>query len=179
MNRKPQITVIGTSSPNRETYEAAYEVGKIIANMGAIAITGGRTGIMEAVAKGADDAGGISVGILPSASKEESNAFNTVVLPTGIGHARNAITVLAADIIVAIGGGAGTLSELAFGWIHKKPIFTLKGYGGWADEFGNFKIDDRREDYIQECKNLAELVYEMIKYCRERDLPVAEVAQFT
>ncbi|MEM7550736.1 MAG: TIGR00725 family protein [Bacteroidota bacterium] len=174
--RKPQISVIGDSNPSQETYNAAYQIGKLLAKMGAIVITGGKLGIMEAVAKGVDEENGVSVGILPSSSKDESNFYNTIVMPTDMGHARNALVVLAADIVIAMGGGAGTLSELSFGWIYNKPILTLKGYGGWSDEFGNFKVDGKREDYIVECKSMAVLKKEIEKLCKSLGKTIKEAS---
>ncbi|MCG8309503.1 MAG: TIGR00725 family protein, partial [Cytophagales bacterium] len=124
-----QITVIGNAQIDKKGYEFAEKVGKEIANLGFAIVTGGRGGIMEAVNKGAFQAGGISIGILPSSSILEANQYCNIVIPTGMGDARNAITALACDALVSIGGGAGTLSEICFGWIYKKPIFVFEQFG--------------------------------------------------
>jgi uncharacterized protein (TIGR00725 family) len=71
-----------------------------------------------------------------------------VVIPTGLGHARNALTALAGDVVIAIGGGAGTLSELAFAWMHGRPIVVVEGSGGWADALARRGIDARRSSTI-------------------------------
>ena len=157
MPRTPQITVIGNAEATPEQYQISVEVGQTIAELGFIAITGGRGGVMEAVAKGVQDKGGICVGILPSGSHRDGNAYNTITIPTGIGHARNSMTVLAADIVIAIGGGAGTLSELAFAWVYDKPVIAYQGIEGWANELAERRLDGRRGDKILAFSDVAEL----------------------
>ncbi|MCD6484044.1 MAG: TIGR00725 family protein [Candidatus Odinarchaeota archaeon] len=143
-----QVTVIGDSNTNEKNYKIAYELGKILARENIIVINGGRGGIMEAVCKGVREIGGISVCILPSGDRREANKYCKIVIPTGIGFARNSINVLAGDGIIAIGGRAGTLSEFAFAWIYNKPIVVIEGTNGWSDKLKNKKVDDRRNDYI-------------------------------
>ncbi|MCL6505834.1 MAG: hypothetical protein K6T59_02315, partial [Bryobacteraceae bacterium] len=82
------------------------------------------------------------------------------------GHARNALTVLAADFVVAIGGGAGTLSEICFAWIHKRPIFLLEGYGGWSDRLGGAPLDHRTSCVVHVCHSLEELEAKVISHVR-------------
>jgi len=166
MPRKPQATVIGDSAPSPEAYAAAKQVGKILASLGITVITGGRGGIMEAACKGAFSVGGLTVGILPSDELADANQYCTVVIPTGLSHARNAITALAGDFVVALGGGAGTLSEMSFAWMHNKPILTLQSYGGWADKVGGMLLDNRRNDPIIVCKNLEELREKVEEVCK-------------
>lgn len=171
-NRRPQITVIGDSEVSPSTYKIGVALGKLLANMNICVITGGKGGIMEAVSKGVNEAGGVSVGILPSTDFDEANEYNSIIIPTGLGHTRNAITVLAGNIIIALGGGAGTLSELCFAWIHHKPILTLKGFGGWADKLAHSAIDGRREDRIFECKDLEELSNTIIDLSEKMNLQI-------
>ena len=80
-----------------------------------------------------------------------------VVVPTGIGWARNSVNALAGDVVVAIGGGAGTLSELAYAWMHGRPILTLAGFDGWAERLHGEPIDQRGTSRIVHCGSLAEL----------------------
>ncbi|MBP7496773.1 MAG: TIGR00725 family protein, partial [Bacteroidales bacterium] len=125
-NRYFQITVIGDSSASLELCELAEATGKLLAEMGIVVITGGRGGIMEAVSKGVADIGGLSIGIIPSDKLEDANSYCSVVIPTGIGYSRNFLTVLSCDLVIAIGGRAGTLSEIIYGWVFNKPLLALK-----------------------------------------------------
>lgn len=156
-NRLKQILVIGDSDASQETCDNAYKIGKLIAELGYALITGGRTGVMEYASRGAFENGGLTIGIIPSVEFEDANKWCKIVIPTGIGHARNILTILSADIVIAIGGAAGTLSEMCFAWIHNKQIITFIGYGGWSDKLCNSVLDHRRKEKIYECKNLDDL----------------------
>ena len=158
-----QITVIGDSQIGKEGYQFAERIGAEIAQLGFIVITGGRGGIMEAANKGAFNCGGISVGILPSSSLSEANQYCNVVIPTGLGHARNAITALACDAVVSIGGGAGTLSEICFGWIYNKPIFVFEEYDGWSKKVADKPLDDKYFTKITPCNTIEDLVGQLGK----------------
>ncbi len=131
--RKVYITVIGSGEASEEVLRLAEEVGKLLAASGAIVVCGGKGGVMEAVARGAKSKGGLVVGILPGRSRDEANPYVDVAIPTGMSHARNAINVLAGDAVIAIGGGAGTLSEIGLALAYGKPVVALKGSGGAAD----------------------------------------------
>jgi len=106
------IGVIGESQATKENYENAYEVGKLLASSGAALVCGGLSGVMEAACKGAKDAGGLTIGIIPSLDKSSANPYVDIVIPTGMGYARNVIVVRSADAIIAIGGRFGTLTEI-------------------------------------------------------------------
>jgi hypothetical protein len=153
-----QITVVGDSAAGEEALRLAEQVGRSVAELGFAIVTGGRGGIMAAANKGAYEAGGISIGILPSQNPGNANAYCNIVIPTGMGHARNALTALACDAIVAIGGGAGTLSELCFSWIHDKPVFVFPQFGGWSEKLADNVIDNRRSDRIVPCNSVEDLV---------------------
>ncbi len=148
MTRPPQVVVIGDSRAPRPTLRTAEQIGASVAQLGATLITGGRGGVMAAASRGARRAGGCVVGIVPSTSLAEGNRWCSVVVPTGLGHARNVLTALAGDVVVAIGGGAGTLSEIAFAWMHGRPIVVVEGSGGWADAFARRGVDARRSSTI-------------------------------
>lgn len=107
------VGVIGTSTPTEEEYKLAEEVGALIAEKGAGVICGGLGGVMEAVCKGAKSKNGLTIGILPGNLKGEANQYVDITIPTGMGQARNVILVQASDAIIAVGGGYGTLSEIA------------------------------------------------------------------
>ncbi|HDI74635.1 MAG: TIGR00725 family protein [Thermoprotei archaeon] len=140
------ITVIGSSSiRDREVWDMAYRVGYLIAKKGGILVCGGRGGVMEAAAKGAKDAGGTTVGILPGFSRNEANPYIDIAIPTGMSHARNAINVLAGDSVIVIHGGPGTLSEVGLALAYGKPVIALKNSGGVASLLsdkliGGFKV---------------------------------------
>ena len=168
--RSPQATVIGDSDASPEVCAVAESIGAMLASLGITVITGGRGGVMEATSRGARNAGGIAVGILPSVEMSEANQWCSVIIPTGFGHARNVLTVLAGDLLIAIGSSAGTLSELCFAWIHGKPILTLKGYGTWSDKIGSLPLDHRNTSSITECSNLDALEKAVIETCKKMNL---------
>jgi uncharacterized protein (TIGR00725 family) len=95
-------------------------VGRGLAARGALVVTGGLGGVMEAACQGAKEGGGTTVGILPGVDRSDANPYVDVVIPTGLGQARNAVVVRASDALVAIGGGYGTLSEIALALRHGK-----------------------------------------------------------
>jgi uncharacterized protein (TIGR00725 family) len=111
MSREPYIAVIGPSAGTPSELALGQEVGRLIADAGAVLVCGGMGGVMEAAAGGCADAGGHSVGILPSESRLDANPYLTVAVATGLGEARNAIVVRTADAVIAIRGEFGTLSE--------------------------------------------------------------------
>jgi uncharacterized protein (TIGR00725 family) len=113
--------------------EAAEKVGFGIASHGGILVCGGRGGVMEAACRGAKAAHGLTVGLLPD-SKQEANAFIDVPLPTGLGMRRNFLVVSAADVVIAIGGRWGTLSEICYAVMFEKPVVLVVGTGGCVDE---------------------------------------------
>lgn len=155
--RTPQATVICDSAAPPAVLALAERVGALLARRRLTVVTGGRSGVMEAACRGARRAGGTTVGIVPSADPGDANEWCSVVIPTGLGHARNALTALAGDVVIAIGGGAGTLSELAFAWIHGRPILLLGGSGGWADALAGRALDSRRSSTVTACADLTAL----------------------
>jgi uncharacterized protein (TIGR00725 family) len=155
--RRKQVTVIGRYDATEEQYALGMAIGQLLAELDVIAVTGGRAGLMEAVARGCAEAGGTSVGILPSENFEDGNGYNTIVIPTGIGYARNSMNVLAADVVIAVGGAAGTLSEIAFAWSYRRPIIAITTGGGWATELAGKCLDHRWDQPILAADNLEDL----------------------
>ena len=119
------ISVIGAANSDQETARLAEEVGKLIAEKGAVLVCGGLGGVMTAVSKGAREAGGVTVGILPGTNRTEANPHLTIALATGLGYARNALVVQAGDAVIAVGGEFGTLSEIGFALQFGKPVIGL------------------------------------------------------
>ncbi len=113
LDRKPIVSVIGAGISSPEQDADAEKVGRLLAERGIILACGGRGGVMLAACRGAIQASGITVGILPGTDLRDANPFLTIALPTGLNHARNALVVLAGQAVIAIGGGSGTLSEIA------------------------------------------------------------------
>ncbi|MEJ5228186.1 TIGR00725 family protein [Thermodesulfovibrio sp.] len=120
------VGVIGAGKADEELIRLAEEVGRLLAKNGIIVITGGLRGVMEAACRGAYFEGGITVGILPTLSKEDANPYVKIPIPTGMGEMRNALIVRASDSLVAIGGEYGTLSEIAFALKTGKRVVGLK-----------------------------------------------------
>jgi uncharacterized protein (TIGR00725 family) len=125
---KPRIGVMGPASCSSDIYAIAHEVGLLIARNGALLICGGKGGVMEAAAKGAREGGGITVGILPDDTAAGANRFIDIPIVTGLGNARNNINVLTSQVIIAIQGSYGTLSEIALALKCDTPVI---GLGTW------------------------------------------------
>ena len=119
------VAVIGSSSCSVEVAGWAETVGRLLAERGAVLLCGGLGGVMEAAARGAKQRGGLTVGILPGADPGEANPYIDVPLATGMGEMRNALIVRAAQAAIAIGGGWGTLSEIAMAQRIKTPVVGL------------------------------------------------------
>jgi len=127
--RRPlRIAVIGGGRCSSREAERAEEVGRRVAEAGAVLVSGGLSGVMAAACRGARASGGLTVGILPGARAAEANPDVVIPIPTGMGEARNALVVQSADAVVAVGGELGTLSEIAFALRAGKPVV---GLGSW------------------------------------------------
>ncbi len=147
-----QVVVIGSSEPTGFE-EQARVIGMHIARRGYVLISGGRGGIMEAASRGASECGGTVVGILPWESFDGANANCSIVIPTGIGFARNSMNILAADVVVALCGAGGTLSELAYAWIYKKPVVCCAFSGGWSEIYSAAPEEARRGSLVYRADN--------------------------
>ncbi|HKA57820.1 MAG TPA: TIGR00725 family protein [Gemmatimonadales bacterium] len=122
---KPIIAVIGGATCTRDELALALETGRLLASRGAIVVCGGLGGVMEGAAKGAKANGGVTVGILPGTDAAAANAYIDVPLATGLGEMRNLLIVRVAQALIAIGGGIGTLSEIAMAQRTERPIIGL------------------------------------------------------
>jgi len=160
MQRKTQILVIGYNADacTRKAYDIAYEVGKEVAKRGAILVTGGLGGVMEAACKGASDAGGIALGIIPFNDFSQANRYCNIIVCSGMGYARNFITAYSADGAIIIGGGIGTLIEAGVAYMEKKPVVAIVGSGGIADHYADKYLDDRKLVKIEPARNAKEAV---------------------
>lgn len=136
------ISVIGAGACDAEISAIAEEIGRGIAQHGAMLVTGGLGGVMEAASRGAYEAGGVTIGILPGFSKDDANQYITVPVVTGLSHARNVIVVRTGDAVIAISGEYGTLSEIAIALKLGKPVVGIRT---WKDLKGVVYVDSAEE----------------------------------
>lgn len=120
------VAVVGAGAVDARTAGLAEEVGRLLARRGTLVVCGGLGGVMEAACRGAKSAGGTTLGILPGTERGEANAWVDVAIPSGLGEARNALVVRAADVLIAIGGEFGTLSEIALALKTGKPVVGIE-----------------------------------------------------
>lgn len=125
-SRRRLIAVCGESDPQTSLANLAFELGRGIAERDAVLICGGLTGVMEHAARGARSAGGLTIGLLPGEDPIEANEYIDVAIASGLGHARNAILARTADGVVALGGGLGTLSEIALALRNGRPTVGIQ-----------------------------------------------------
>jgi hypothetical protein len=146
----PYISVIGAGQASDDEIAAAEEIGRMLAEAGAVLVCGGLGGVMHAAARGCEAAGGTSVGILPGDDRTPGSPHLTIRVATGLGEARNAIVARAADAVIAIGGEFGTLSEIAFALKMGKPVV---GLGTWS-----LDLEGLPGDPLQRASNPADAV---------------------
>jgi uncharacterized protein (TIGR00725 family) len=127
---KPIIGVIGAGSASSRGLQLAEQIGRLLAEQGAVVVCGGLGGVMEAACRGAVAAGGETLGILPGDSAEQANRYVTLPIVTNLGHARNILIALTARALIAVEGEYGTLSEIAIGLKIGRPVFALESWPG-------------------------------------------------
>lgn len=125
-SRRRLVAVCGESDPRTSLAELAFELGRGIAERDAVLICGGLTGVMEHAARGARAAGGLTIGLLPGDDPAAANQSVDVAIATGLGDARNAILARTADGVVGLGGGLGTLSEIALALRNRRPAVGIR-----------------------------------------------------
>ncbi len=128
MSRTPYVAVVGPGEASPHELQTAEEIGAGLAESGAVVVTGGLGGVMEAACRGARSARGATLGILPGDDRAAANGWVQIAVATGLGELRNGLVVRAADAVVAIGGGHGTLSEVALALKLGRPVV---GLGTW------------------------------------------------
>ena len=161
--RMKAISVCGASRSTPEMNAVAEELGRRIVEAGYLLACGGMGGIMEAACRGgqaarADGACGLVMGILPMGEHDGGNPYCDVVLPSGLGYARNSLVVLAADVVMLVGGSTGTLSEAAYAWQYGKPVIALSATRGWAEQLAGTSMDDRRDDTVLDASTAEQAV---------------------
>jgi uncharacterized protein (TIGR00725 family) len=126
VGRRPYVAVVGAGVPDRLTDELAEEVGRLLGQKGAVVVCGGMTGVMEAACRGAKSVGATTLGILPTSTRTSANDYVDVAVATGMGEMRNALIVRTVDVVIAIGGEFGTLSEIALALKTGVPVVGLQ-----------------------------------------------------
>ena len=128
MNGGPYVSVVGSGTATGELYEKAREVGRLVAEKGGTVVCGGLSGVMEAAARGAAEAGGTAIGILPDEDRRRANEYLTHSIATGTGHARNLAVVCSGDVVISVGGEYGTLSEIGLARKVGRPVVALESW---------------------------------------------------
>jgi uncharacterized protein (TIGR00725 family) len=126
--RKPVIAVVGAGKCSKKLRDMAAEIGRHIAENGGVLICGGLGGVMEGAARGAKEAGGVTIGVLPNETRDEANEYIDYVIATGLGDARNMIVVRSADAVIALPGKYGTLTEMAFALLAEIPVVSVSAW---------------------------------------------------
>ena len=122
------VAVVGSGEATGEQYEQAREIGRLIAKRDGIVVCGGLSGVMEAAARGATEAGGTAIGILPGEDRSGQNQYLTYSVATGVGQARNLAVVCSGDVVIAVGGEYGTLSEVGLARKVGRRVVVLEGW---------------------------------------------------
>ena len=128
MTETRYVAVVGSGTASGELYEKARAVGRLLAERGATVVCGGLSGVMEAAARGATEVGGTAIGILPDEDRRRQNAHLTYSVATGVGQARNLAVVCSGDVVIAVGGEYGTLSEIGLARKVGRPVVVLEGW---------------------------------------------------
>jgi len=170
MDKRIKIGIIGpnTSGCSDLLYQFGVALGQSITKKNRLFFNGGAGGFMEAVSKGIKSADttyfGQTIGILQGENSKDANEFIDISIPTGIGIARNIILINSSDIIISAGGGAGTLSEIAFAWQQKKTVLCVTAYGGWAKELAGLNLDSRNKDLLIPVKTIEDIENYLMKF---------------
>ena len=155
MSREVIISVIGAgNNASREAVDTAEAVGRELARRGAVVVCGGLNGVMEAVCRGAKSEGGVTIGVLPGDDPDSANSYVDYPVPTGMGHARNAIVVKAGLAVIAVDGAYGTLSEIGHALAEDKTVIGLKTWR-ISQEENEGQSDIVRAETPQEAVELA------------------------
>jgi uncharacterized protein (TIGR00725 family) len=155
--RRPQVCVLGSAEPGSDAFALAGEAGELLAKLGITVVSGCGSPATRVAAERAIGAGGTVLSIIPPDQMPADDWPATVVVPCGMGDARNLLMALAGDACIVIGGRAGTISEVCLAWLHKKPLLPLVGAGGWSNELPSNPPDERKNSAILCWSSRAEL----------------------
>src|ERR671936_2435270 len=160
--RAKQVCVLGSAEPGSRAYELAGDAGELLARSGITVISGCGSPATRVAAERAMAAGGLVVSIVPSDDIGLKEWPCSVLIPCGMGDARNLLMALAGDACVVIGDRAGTISEVCLAWLHKRPLLPLVGCGGWSDDLPAHPPDERRNSPILPWGSVSELERQLV-----------------
>lgn len=155
--RRPQVCVLGSAEPGSPAYALAGAAGELLARHGITVVSGCGSPATRVAAEHALAAGGLVVSIVPSDDIALRDWPCSVLIPCGMGDARNLLMALAGDACLVIGGRAGTISEVCLAWLHRRPLLPLTGCGGWSDQLEQNPPDERRNSPILPWGSIATL----------------------
>jgi uncharacterized protein (TIGR00725 family) len=155
--RARQVCVLGSAEPGSKAYELAAAAGEFLARSGVTLVSGCGSPATRVAAERALAAGGLVVSIVPSDDIGLKDWPCSVLIPCGMGDARNLMMALAGDACLVIGGRAGTISEVCLAWLHHRPLLPLTGCGGWSDRLEQNPPDERRNSPILPWSSIDEL----------------------
>ncbi|MFT3957063.1 MAG: Rossmann fold nucleotide-binding protein [Piscinibacter sp.] len=155
--RKPQVCVLGSAEPGSTAYELAGQAGALLAKHGITVVSGCGSPATRVAAERAVAAGGLVLSIVPPDQMPPADWPATVVVPCGMGDARNLLMALSGDACLVIGGRAGTISEVCLAWLHKRPLLPLVGCGGWSESLPSNPPDERSNSPILPWGSVGEL----------------------
>jgi len=160
--RRPQVCVLGSAEPGSAAYALAAAAGELLARLAITVVSGCGSPATRVAAERAVQSGGLVVSIVPPDQMPAADWPATVVLPSGMGDARNLLMALAGDACIVIGGRAGTISEVCLAWLHKRPLLPLVGCGGWSDQLPSHPPDERQNSPILPWRSVEELEARLI-----------------
>ena len=155
--RKPQVCVLGSAESGSAAYEFAGQAGVLLANHGITVVSGCGSPATRVAAECAVAVGGLVLSIVPPDQMPPADWPATVVVPCGMGDARNLLMALSGDACIIIGGRAGTISEVCLAWLHKRPLLPLVGCGGWSESLPSNPPDERKNSPILPWSSIDEL----------------------
>jgi uncharacterized protein (TIGR00725 family) len=155
--RRPQVSVLGSAEPGSAAYELAGAAGQRLAELGITVVSGCGSPATRVAAERALAAGGFVVSVIPEGEMPPADWPASVVIPCGMGDARNLLMALAGDACLVIGGRAGTISEVCLAWLHRRPLLPLVGHGGWSDRLPDNPPDERANSEIRPWRDIREL----------------------
>ena len=158
---RPILSIIGGATATPEQDALAEQVGRLAIEAGFRICCGGRGGVMAAACRGARSATryreGDTIGIMMHYDRDSANQWVNIAIPTGMYFSRNTVVVATGQVVVAIGGGAGTLSEIALAWQLKRPVVALCA-GGWSEQLAGAPLDDRQDSVIHRAETPQQVI---------------------
>jgi uncharacterized protein (TIGR00725 family) len=155
--RAPQVCILGSAEPGSAAYALAGDAGELLARLGITVVSGCGSPATRVAAERALSAGGLVVSIVTSDDINLKEWPCSVLIPCGMGDARNLLMALAGDACLVIGGRAGTISEVCLAWLHHRPLLPLTGCGGWSDQLERNPPDERGNSQILSWDSVEEL----------------------